>query len=103
MKKLPIKVLMIIGSTLCLIAILIASKMQTWFYFVFFYAVVFPMGVGLVYWPPILSSMEWFPERKGLISGLIIGAFGFGATVFGFITRAVVNPDNLGRLMAANG
>jgi len=28
------------------------------------------------------------------MTGLIVGAFGLGAFFFGFITTAIVNPDN---------
>ena len=75
-------------------AILAASLVDAWILFVVFYGGVFPIGVGLLYWTPIICAWEWFPERKGLISGLIIGAFGFGAFIFGFITTAIVNPEN---------
>lgn len=74
--------------------ILVASLVQEWILFVIFYAGVFPIGVGLLYWTPIICAWEWFPDRKGMISGLIIGAFGFGALIFGFITTAIVNPEN---------
>ena len=58
-------------------------------------AVLFPIGIGIMYWPAIICSWEWFPNRKGMISGLIIGAFGLGAFIFGFITTAITNPDNV--------
>lgn len=63
--------------------------------FVFVYAVCFPIGIGTAYWAPLVSGWQWFPERKGLISGLIIGGFGFGAFLFNFVSTAIVNPDNL--------
>ena len=63
--------------------------------FIFFYCFFFPVGLGLSYWPPVICSWEYFPEKKGMITGLIIGAFGLGAFFFGFITNAIVNPDNL--------
>ena len=75
--------------------ILISTMMNSWSTFVLFYAWLFPVGIGFVYWPAIICSWEWFPERKGMLSGLIIGAFGFGAFLFGFLTTALVNPDNL--------
>jgi hypothetical protein len=28
------------------------------------------------------------------MTGMIVGAFGFGAFFFGFITKAIVNPNN---------
>lgn len=38
-------------------------------------------GVGIAYTPPIQALIEWFPERKGLASGLTIGGFGSGAII----------------------
>ena len=69
--------------------------MSTWWGFFAFYAVGYPIGIGFIYWPTIICSWEWFPERKGMISGLTIGSFGMGAFIFNFITTAIVNPDNL--------
>ena len=71
-----------------------ASVMTNFWAFIFFYAVVFPFGIGMVYWPPIMCGWEWFPENKGLVSGLVIGGFGFGAFIFGFVTTAIAIPDD---------
>jgi MFS transporter, OFA family, oxalate/formate antiporter len=37
-------------------------------------------GIGLAYVTPIAVSMRWFPDRKGMITGLAVAGFGFGAT-----------------------
>lgn len=37
-------------------------------------------GIGLAYVCPIAVGMKWFPDRKGLITGLAVAGFGFGAT-----------------------
>jgi MFS transporter, OFA family, oxalate/formate antiporter len=34
------------------------------------------------------------PERKGLVTGLILGAFGLGSLIFSFLALAFINPDN---------
>ena len=39
-------------------------------------------GVGIAYTPPLQALIEWFPDRKGLASGLAIGGFGSGAIAF---------------------
>ncbi len=39
-------------------------------------------GIGLAYVVPISVGMKWFPDRKGLISGLAVAGFGFGATIW---------------------
>ena len=40
-------------------------------------------------------AVVWFVDNKGVVSGIIIGGFGFGAFIFGFISTAIANPDNL--------
>ncbi|MGA1597963.1 MAG: L-lactate MFS transporter [bacterium] len=37
------------------------------------------IGIGLGYVVPIAVGMNWFPDRKGLITGLAVAGFGFGA------------------------
>lgn len=54
------------------------------------------MGIGIVYWIPIMCSWEWFPNHKGLVSGLVVAGFGFSAFIFGFVTTAIANPNNFG-------
>ena len=76
-------------------SILAATYMKTFWGFALFYTVGFPLGIGFVYWTPTMCGWEWFPKNKGLISGLTLGGFGFGAFIFGFITTAIANPNNL--------
>ncbi len=39
-------------------------------------------GIGLGYVVPISVGIKWFPDRKGLITGLAVAGFGFGATLW---------------------
>ncbi|XP_063721905.1 oxalate:formate antiporter-like [Symsagittifera roscoffensis] len=39
-------------------------------------------GLGLAYTPPIQALMGWFPDRKGVASGLTIMGFGSGSLLF---------------------
>ncbi len=39
-------------------------------------------GIGLAYVVPITVGMRWFPDKKGLITGLAVSGFGFGATLW---------------------
>lgn len=36
-------------------------------------------GIGMGYVVPIAVGMRWFPDKKGLITGLAVAGFGFGA------------------------
>ena len=40
------------------------------------------LGAGLCYTPPIQACLDWFPDRKGLASGIVIAGYGSGALVF---------------------
>lgn len=46
---------------------------------VLFIGVVGGSGIGLAYVVPIAVGMRWFPDKKGLITGLAVAGFGFGA------------------------
>ncbi|HSG07221.1 MAG TPA: OFA family MFS transporter [Longimicrobiales bacterium] len=39
-------------------------------------------GIGLAYVCPIAALVKWFPDRKGMITGLAVAGFGFGALVW---------------------
>lgn len=36
-------------------------------------------GIGIAYVVPIAVGMRWFPDKKGMITGLAVAGFGFGA------------------------
>ncbi len=39
-------------------------------------------GIGFAYVCPIAALVKWFPRQKGLVSGLAVAGFGFGAFFF---------------------
>ena len=39
-------------------------------------------GIGLAYVVPIAVGVKWFPDKKGMIAGLAVAGFGFGATLW---------------------
>ena len=40
------------------------------------------MGIGFAYVVPIAVGMRWFPDKKGMITGLAVAGFGFGAMLW---------------------
>ncbi|CAM9220897.1 unnamed protein product, partial [Laminaria digitata] len=46
------------------------------------YGLIGGTGVGLAYTPPVQTLISWFPDKRGLASGLTIAGFGSGALVF---------------------
>ena len=84
---------MILGLSLSA-AIFISSFLENFWGFVIMYGIGFGIFGGLIYMIPVFSAVQFFPNKKGVVSGIIIGAFGFGSLVTNFIALAIVNPDN---------
>ncbi|WFD11895.1 OFA family MFS transporter [Tepidibacter hydrothermalis] len=47
-----------------------------------YYGVIAGAGVGFAYVCPLSTCVRWFPEKKGFITGIAVGAFGLGSLVF---------------------
>ena len=61
------------------------------------YGVIGGAGIGLAYVCPIAALVKWFPDKKGLITGIAVAGFGAGALVFAqvetaFITETDISP-----------
>ena len=54
-------------------------------------------GIGFAYVVPIAVGMRWFPDKKGMITGLAVAGFGFGAMLW------VKLADTWGNLIANFG
>ena len=53
-------------------------------------------GIGLAYVCPIAALVKWFPDKKGMITGLAVAGFGFGALIWIKLTSGFVfGPVNL--------
>lgn len=66
----------------------------------FCYGVLGGAGVGFAYVCPLSTCVKWFPEKKGFITGIAVGAFGAGSLVFKsviqfFLTTAGVSSTFL--------
>jgi len=49
------------------------------------------IGYGCSYTPPIQALIDWFPDRKGLASGIVIAGFGSGALFFTPMMNTLTN------------
>jgi hypothetical protein len=38
--------------------------------FILFYAITFGSGVGIAYTAPMAAGWKWFPDKKGLVTGV---------------------------------
>jgi OFA family oxalate/formate antiporter-like MFS transporter len=74
--------LAIVGSVLFGLGYLLAAAALQWRslpLLYFGYGVIGGTGLGLCYVTPVATVAKWFPDKKGLATGLVIMGFGFGA------------------------
>eukprot|EP01083_Nonionella_stella_P079684 218742_1 len=66
------------------------------------YGVLAGCGMGLAYLPPVATLIRWFPDRRGLATGMAICGFGGGAVLIVslkkmLLARNFVAPQYLGQ------
>ncbi|VDQ04278.1 unnamed protein product, partial [Trichobilharzia regenti] len=59
------------------------------------YSVLMGLGLGFGYSVVMAVAAKWFPKRRFLVVGLVVGGFGLGALVFTPIQTAIINPNNV--------
>ncbi|MFW9994791.1 MAG: OFA family MFS transporter [Candidatus Odinarchaeota archaeon] len=61
------------------------------------YGIIGGAGIGLAYVCPIAALVKWFPDKKGLITGIAVAGFGAGALIFAqvetFFIEMTANND----------
>jgi OFA family oxalate/formate antiporter-like MFS transporter len=96
-KKGP-RVVALTGGVIYAIGIVLASFAssgdQLWL-IILGYGVISGFGLGFAYIVPIAMLQKWFPDKTGLITGLAVGGFGFGAVLTSPVAQWLIerNPD----------
>ncbi|GIN65194.1 OFA family MFS transporter [Bacillus sonorensis] len=60
-----------------------------------FYGVFGGIGLGVGYITPVSSLVKWFPDRRGLATGLAIMGFGFAALISGPVMQLLINAAGI--------
>jgi OFA family oxalate/formate antiporter-like MFS transporter len=74
--------LALIGSVLYSLGYIIsyfALKNESLILLYFGYGIVGGIGLGLAYVTPVAVASKWFPDKQGLVTGMVVMGFGLGA------------------------
>jgi len=71
-----------------------AADKLWWLYLT--YGVMGGIGLGMGYVVPVAVLVKWFPDRRGLITGIAVGGFGAGALIAAPVAGRLM--QNLGAL-----
>jgi OFA family oxalate/formate antiporter-like MFS transporter len=54
------------------------------------YGLIGGIGLGLSYIVPVAVLVKWFPDRRGLITGIAVGGFGAGALITAPVATSLI-------------
>lgn len=75
------RVVALTGGALYGLGVFLASFSHSLWWLYFSYGVIGGIGLGLGYIVPVAVLVKWFPDRRGLITGIAVGGFGAGALI----------------------
>src|SRR2546421_4145392 len=75
------RVVALTGGTLYGLGVFLASFSHGLWWLYLSYGVIGGIGLGLGYIVPVAVLVKWFPDRRGLITGIAVGGFGAGALI----------------------
>ena len=81
------------GGILYALGFYLASQTESliWLYVTF--GAIAGAGNGFGYAIPIPVCSKWFPDRRGLAVGLVVGGYGAGSGIYGPLAREVLIPS----------
>jgi MFS transporter, OFA family, oxalate/formate antiporter len=68
-----------------------AGLIQNLYGLYFTYGILSGLGMGLGYIVPLATLIKWFPDKRGMITGLAVAGFGGGAVVTTLIAPGLIS------------
>jgi OFA family oxalate/formate antiporter-like MFS transporter len=73
----------LIGAALVSIGFLLTSATSSLAYLYLVFGVIVGAGNGFGYATPMPVASKWFPDKRGLVVGLMVGGYGAGSAIIG--------------------
>lgn len=85
------RVVAIVGGALLAVGMVVSSFASGIAMLVLGYGIISGIGIGFAYVCPISCGVKWFPDKRGLITGLSVAGFGAGALIVGPLARTLID------------
>lgn len=89
--RIGIRRLTMIAGAVLGVGLIASSQVSSLWMLYLLAGVVVGFADGTAYITSLSNLIKWFPERKGLVSGISVGAFGAGSLVFKYINAHFIN------------
>lgn len=94
-EKIGIKNLTILSGILLGIGLILTSKVNSLFMLYITAGVILGAADGIAYLSLLSNCIKWYPEKKGLISGISVGAYGIGSLIFKYINTYMIDSRGI--------
>lgn len=93
----------IIGSIFASLMVFISSYTERFWQFILIFGFIVGVAQGAIYFVPIYMGYLFFPNNKGMVSGIVTCGFALCSFLFGQIFYVIVNPDGLTQVKDSDG
>lgn len=93
--KLGIRKLVAIAGIILGIGLILTSKVTSLSMLYITAGVIVGAADGIAYITSLSNCIKWFPEKKGLISGISVGAYGTGSLVFKYVNASLISSKGV--------
>lgn len=93
--KLGIRKLISICGIILGIGLILTAKVTSITMLYILAGVIVGAADGIAYITTLSNCIKWFPEKKGLISGISVGAYGTGSLVFKYINAGLISSKGV--------
>ena len=80
-----------VGGIILGAGMIIAALSRSFIWLTIGYGVISGLGIGFTYVCPVATGIKWFPDKRGLITGLSVAGFGAGAMIVAPVARALID------------
>ncbi len=89
--KLKLRILLYIAAASILFGFMTSSNISSLKELFISYGVFCGFGVGIGYNAVLSCILSWFPEKTGLLSGILLMGFGFGGSILGTAAVSLIS------------
>ena len=88
------KKVILIGGIMVGIGMIASGFATSTGFLVVTYGLVFGLGLGMTYGTAVSSCMKFFPDKRGLIGGIITAIYGLGSVILPPVITAIVSVSS---------
>ncbi|TLQ09063.1 OFA family MFS transporter [Marinilactibacillus psychrotolerans] len=92
-----------IGIVLYSAGLMLTSTAESLWQLYLYYSLIAGVGIGFVYVCPLSTCVKWFPDKKGFITGIAVGAFGLGGFLFNSFIQTFIESVGVSRAFFYQG